>query len=202
MSVNDSTPNSEIPYGYCHCGCGRKTPLATETYKKFGRFKGQPTQFVKGHYVKSREKQLERFWSKVDKSGGDDACWIWTGRVDRNGYGHPWFMGKPQYAHRIAYMLSNERDPAELDVLHSCDNPACCNPLHLSLGTQTDNNADRDAKGRQARGERCGHLKLTDVQVASMRALWETGTYTKKRLSLLFGVSDTHVGHIIAKKLR
>lgn len=72
--------------------------------------------------------------------------------------------GKRMLAHRASYLLLKNEDPGELCVLHKCDNPDCVNPAHLDLGTRADNNADRDAKGRQVRGEEHPFAKLTEAQ--------------------------------------
>jgi hypothetical protein len=92
-----------------------------------------------------------RFWEKVDKPGGADACWLWTGTPDVNGYGKLWWFdhtNKGKFAHRISWELHNGPIPDGLFVLHSCDNPPCVNPKHLFLGTQLDNMRDMVAKGR------------------------------------------------------
>lgn len=97
-----------------------------------------------------------RFWSRVDKSAGDDGCWLWTaartrgyGKININGLAGG-RKGVPQWTHRVAWILTN--GPTDLCVLHACDNPPCCNPAHLFLGTRQDNAADRDAKGRTFNG--------------------------------------------------
>ena len=98
----------------------------------------------------------ERFWAKVDRSGGPDACWIWTGGRKGRGYGEFYKDHRLLGAHRVAWELAIGPIPNGLDCLHSCDNPPCCNPAHLFLGTQADNNADMVAKGRDARGDKNG----------------------------------------------
>lgn len=67
---------------------------------------------------------------------------------------------KHHRAHRIAYMLYHRVEiPADKVIMHSCDNPACVNPFHLSIGTHMDNSIDKVQKGRQAKGRRNGRYK-------------------------------------------
>jgi hypothetical protein len=100
-----------------------------------------------------QERTLPSFWDGVDKSAGNDACWPWKLAINANGYGSFWHTGKCYTASRYAYELANGPIPFGKGyhgnvVMHSCDNRACCNPRHLRIGTQGDNNRDRDAKGR------------------------------------------------------
>lgn len=107
--------------------------------------------------------ELERFWRKVDKSGGPDSCWIWLGFTDRNKYGKfdmalPTSGTKSVYAHRFSWELVNGPIPTgdhhgTMCVLHRCDNPSCCNPSHLFIGTHKDNMYDCIAKGRWRLGK-------------------------------------------------
>lgn len=86
-----------------------------------------------------------RFWEKVDKSGGPDACWPWLGAQTPKGYG----MFDHRGAHRTAWKIANGPIPDGKLVRHLvCDNPPCCNPRHLALGTDADNAADKVAHGR------------------------------------------------------
>lgn len=91
----------------------------------------------------------ERLWGRVDRSAGPDACWPWTGSTS-NGYGVIKFDGVQHYAHRKVAELSG-LVLGDLSVLHRCDNPLCCNPAHLFLGTHDDNMRDMVAKGRHWR---------------------------------------------------
>ncbi len=97
------------------------------------------------------EKSQSIFWSRVDTSGGTDACWPWTARVNSEGYGQFDAANKSGlFAQRVAFELRvRQLVPGEL-VCHHCDNPPCCNPAHLFVGTHLDNNRDRHAKGRSA----------------------------------------------------
>lgn len=114
----------------------------------------------------------DRFWSKVDKSGGPEACWPWTASCDkRNRYGKFWQDGGMRPAHIVAYEEAHGPVPQGMKVLHRCDNPPCCNQLHLFTGTQADNVADMDAKGRRnpTKGSAHHKAKLTEAQVSEIR---------------------------------
>jgi hypothetical protein len=90
-----------------------------------------------------------RFWFKVDTSGGEDACWPWTAHRDSCGYGvFSSRVGKIEHATRTLWEMLTSSHPGQSLVLHRCDNPPCCNPKHLFLGSDADNAADRKTKGR------------------------------------------------------
>lgn len=100
------------------------------------------------------QQRVALFWSRVDVRGPDD-CWPWQLRLTDDGYGDVRFLGKSCRAHRVSFFLTYGRWP-EPCGLHRCDNRPCCNPAHVFEGTHKQNLADRDAKGRQARGDRHG----------------------------------------------
>lgn len=90
----------------------------------------------------------DRFWSRVAIAGKDD-CWEWrAGRVAA-GYGSFYMAGFLYRANRVAWAFHNATDPGDLHVCHTCDNPPCCNPAHLFLGTTQDNMKDMVRKGRR-----------------------------------------------------
>jgi hypothetical protein len=91
----------------------------------------------------------ERFWHKVDRSAGTEACWPWMGGRNDNGYGISTLTGKIMGAHRRAFELTNGAILTDQVVCHACDNPCCCNPAHLWLGTHKENMHDSVAKGRR-----------------------------------------------------
>lgn len=76
----------------------------------------------------------ERFWSKVKKGSGPNACWLWTASCDTKGYG---LIGtgerseRLQKAHRVSWELHNGPIPVGLNVFHRCTNNACVRPEHL-----------------------------------------------------------------------
>lgn len=88
---------------------------------------------------------IDKFWSKVNK-GDPDECWEWLGYKIRSGHGQTSMFGKAIYAHRKAFIIHNGYTPTV--CRHSCDNPPCCNPSHLLDGTQADNVADMNNRGR------------------------------------------------------
>jgi hypothetical protein len=98
----------------------------------------------------------DRFWQQVDV-GEDDACWPWTGHsLDGRGYGRFTFHGRQRKAHQVAWEMTHGpilRQPGDTSyhgtcALHHCDNPPCCNPSHLFLGSHRDNMDDMVRKGR------------------------------------------------------
>lgn len=109
----------------------------------------------------------KRFWAKVDKSGGPDACWPYTGYITPEGYGWA-YTGLPagqqqtHGAHRQAWINTYGPIPKGLQVCHHCDNPPCCNPKHLFTGTNKDNTLDMLHKERHRR-------KLSADQVRQIR---------------------------------
>lgn len=139
---------------------------------------GQPMKYISGHNLNPPQPVEQRFWDKVDKSGGPDACWPWGGSRGARGYGQFALTHEKMVStHRYAYQIAVGDIPAELWVLHRCDNPPCCNPAHLFLGTPTDNVHDMMRKGRdrQPLGSQHGCAKLTEDDVWLMRLMRQGG---------------------------
>jgi len=92
-----------------------------------------------------------RFREKV-ASGSPDECWPWADEVNNRGYGRFLIWQQRQrirlLAHRVAFTIATGRDIGDFVLMHACDNPPCCNPGHLQVGTQVDNMRDALAKGR------------------------------------------------------
>jgi hypothetical protein len=93
-----------------------------------------------------REATAKSFWSKTENQ--PSGCIVWTRSKNPDGYGNLSWNGRNTRAHRVAYALAHGEIPQGMSVLHRCDNPPCCNPAHLFLGTQQDNIRDCVEKGR------------------------------------------------------
>jgi len=90
----------------------------------------------------------EKILSYIDAEGGINACWPWLRHTDKNGYGRLRYQTLRLGAHQWSYLHHVGSIPKGMFVCHSCDNPTCCNPTHLWLGTPQENTKDRDLKNR------------------------------------------------------
>ena len=139
---------------------------------------------------------IDNFWAYVDKSKGKKACWPWTRHIDIEGYGRAVSRKNGNgiiLAHRHAWTFTFGKIPNGLHVLHSCDNPACCNPAHLYLGTHQDNMNDRNRKGRF-------FALLTEDDVRTIRQ-WRAQGMQPGAIGKRFDISQSHVSHICARRI-
>jgi hypothetical protein len=142
---------------------------------------------------------LEALTAKIDKDA-ETGCWHWTGLKDVRGYGriNIWSPAikntKYELAHRASYRLHCGEIPDGMVILHKCDTPSCCNPEHLSIGTQRDNIRDMDQKGRRTvlTGEK--HYKAT----LTVEAVRDIKSMTRRPIEYaeLYGVSRTVICNI------
>jgi len=138
----------------------------------------------------------ERFWEKVDKSG---SCWNWTASIYSNGYGKFSVDRNTVRAHRFSYELKHGQIPANLVIMHSCDNRLCVNPAHLSVGTQFDNVQDMIVKSRQTVGSARKDSKLTEAKILEIRAKYSSETYSQKDLADEYGVAQMTICNIVRR---
>jgi hypothetical protein len=130
----------------------------------------------------------------------ENGCWLWQGYKTPLGYGLITLAdgtrsGRSVPVHRLMYALRHSWPPFGMSVCHLCDVPSCCNPEHLFLGTNVENTADKVKKGRQAKGERVGHAKLTEADIIAIRACRKAGQ-TIESLAVLFGVTTATIWFI------
>lgn len=140
----------------------------------------------------------DRFWLKVDVRE-PDSCWEWTAYRDKTGYGTFGIDGKKERAPRVAWALASGEIPDGLCVLHTCDNPPCCNPKHLFLGTRADNVQDAIRKGRHITGEMVGGSKLTEDNVHLIRHCLDLGCKQRETADV-FRVSEMTISDIKLNK--
>lgn len=131
-----------------------------------------------------------RFVSQCDRRTVDE-CWPWLGAVDHDGYGVIMAEGtkKQLRAHRVAWVFAYGDVPNGLIVCHSCDCPACVNPVHLLLGTHGTNAIDRVGKQRGTRGMDVHTAKLTEDDVRDARCAFRSSRNTTRQLADRYGIT-------------
>lgn len=151
----------------------------------------------------------ERFWSKVNKT---ESCWIWIAGKS-NKYGNFNFNGKQYRVHRLMWESLYGPIPHGMVICHKCDNPPCCNPDHLFIGTQKDNIQDAARKGRirnhmgcnggsefnPTRGENNGLAKLTEPDVKAIRELASQG-HSSWVLAKQYGVDPSAIRQVVKRQ--
>lgn len=174
------------------------------------------------------EADRKRLWAGVDIKTKTE-CWEWKRNKLPSGYGLIWIKDGIKRAHRVAYAASKGDIPALMFVCHSCDNPRCCNPGHLFLGSSQDNVDDCIRKNRHAHGETHGsakdmsylrrgdehhyrahpelikfgsksaNAKLKEDDIRKIRVMSAQGQ-TQKQISEAFGVTESNIGYILMGK--
>lgn len=148
------------------------------------------------------ENTISRFESKVDRSGGEDACHWW--RAGRRGrpptlYGQFWLDGVPMYAHRVAWIIAVGPVPDDVLIRHSCDQPLCVNPRHLAAGTPLDNMHDRIEHGAgYAHGEQHHNARLTQDLITEAIKLRGEG-WIWKDVAAAVGTSQSAIERAVRK---
>lgn len=176
---------------------------------------------MKGYTWSKYASVEDRFLAKISKT---DACWLWTATKDQKGYGRFGMVINKKYisgyqAHRASWILFEGSIPDGMSVLHSCDKTSCVNPEHLYLGTHRDNMDDRVARGTRkgkglgpryelrkpnlaVQGERHWNVKLSDEDVAIIRAIYAVGEAGQKTLAKCYSVSKQHISKLIRRERR
>lgn len=125
----------------------------------------------------------------------DTGCKPWPLGKDKDGYGYYAINGKTYIAHRLLYGLVNPGDFQGLVVMHSCDNRACCNIHHLSIGTISENTLDMVRKRRNVKGSSVGTAKLTEEQATEIRSKYPSKSSLE--LASEYGVCKQTICNVI-----
>lgn len=186
----------------CVCDCGNEHVVFAQMLKRGTTHCGCERY--------SKRSVADRFWEKVERRGPDE-CWEWIGArsAGKFNYGRFGFStsrpcASTRNAHTVAWELDRGRKlPRGKVVRHRCDNPPCCNPKHLVMGTQKQNVADMIRRGRQAkgaikRGSAHGMSILTESIVLAMRAEYAAGA-TAKSLAEKYGVGHATAAQAISR---
>lgn len=158
-----------------------------------------------------RGEKIDKLMKGIVKE--DNGCWVWVKGRFSKGYGAVVIGNKTMGTHRLAYLLFKGPLKKGKNVCHHCDNPPCCNPDHLFLGTHADNQRDKCNKGREARGKACvqinpatgernGNAKLTDKQVVLIREEYNGKYGSMARLAKEHGVSVDQIRNVVRGNAR
>lgn len=143
-------------------------------------------------YPVQPKNSIDTILSRVNKLC-NNHCWEWQGAKNNDGYGLIRYRGKRQGVHRVVYELMVGNIPKDYYVCHKCDNPSCCNPDHLFIGTPTENQIDCQMKNRNP------HAKINFQQALEIKNLIKNGV-TRKDVANQFNLSYTHVCEIFRGK--
>lgn len=136
------------------------------------------------------------FWRVCGVTANPDKCWEWQRGGTKAGYGLLTISGHTQYAHRLAWQLANGRPPRKaMEILHSCDNPPCCNPNHLREGTHAENMAEALERGRMEIGSARFNTHLTEDDVRTIRRKLADGA-VGQRIAEEYAISPAAVSSI------
>lgn len=167
----------DIALGFCQCGCGMRTNIATRTVTRNGYIKGQPIRFIRNH--RKKLDHLVRF--TIAESG----CWLWIGPLNNKGYG----TFNRKYAHRVFYEQYKGPIPNDLELDHLCRNTACVNPDHLEPVTHAINL------------RRSKNAKLTDAEVLEIRKLAEDGL-SSSQIASRYRINPSYAWRIMSGERR
>lgn len=147
----------DIPYGYCHCGCGEKTEPCPYTARSIGWVRGEPKRYIHGHQSRKSGPKY-----RAEDRGYTTPCWIFTGHITKKGYGQMRLPGdstRMYPAHRVFYMQHKGPIPDGKQLDHLCRVRECVNPDHLEPVTNLENSR----RGAKAKLDRAAVLEIRNT---------------------------------------
>lgn len=128
------------------------------------------------------------------------GCLEWNkGRLP-TGYGQYWITNKSWLVHRLVAMLVHGLPEHNQMALHSCDNPPCINPNHLSWGSHSENMKQMWARGRVPERPVRLDRKITFEDAEEARQLYAQGGYSYLSLGNKYGLSNRAMGDLLMRK--
>lgn len=171
--------NEAVARGWCH-----KHYYAARKY-------GDPTKLVlKQHHGKTLAERIEIYTKRTED------CWLWIGYRDPQGYGRLNVGNRPLLAHRLSYEQKYGSIPDGKILCHKCDNPQCVNPDHMFVGTQADNIADMEHKGRARKVGRAGSKHSMAVLSEAQARKIKFGQEPASKMADRYGVTTTTIYEI------
>ena len=177
----------------CRCECGREVVVSS---KHLGRGTFSCGCLAADNAAARCASRAVSFEDRLKRV--PSGCLEWQGSRDRRGYGTLRAGKKDHKAHRVAYERAFGPISDGRYVCHTCDNPPCCEPAHLFLGTPADNVADMRRKGRGTRGVTMAAAKVNDHAVRQIRLLAQQGV-TQQAIADAFGINQTTVSKIVLR---
>ncbi len=167
-----------------------QSKYCSKHYKRWYRY-GDP--------LRERPTVIERFFDKIELIPFS-SCWYWMGHLDKDGYGSMKIKKKVVRAHRYSYAVHNGPILDGRIIMHSCDNPSCVNPSHLSAGTNAENSRDMVKKGRTNApyGESAHNSKLKNTDVIKIKEL--SVALSQSKIARIFCIDQSSVSRIISGK--
>jgi hypothetical protein len=177
--------NPSVVPGYCRCGCGSWVGFwENNNNRSQGYIKGEPKQFVHGHYAKW-EGNLRPDYAVEDR-GFDTPCWVWQKSKTASGHGQLRVGKRIVLAHRHYYEREKGPIPEGMRIAHLCGVRACVNPAHLEVVSVKES------------VRRSASTKLSKSQVENIRReASDTGYYEKLRIARKYGISHKQVYGIL-----
>ncbi len=170
--------STDQPYGFCWCGCGRRTKTAPQTSSNYGHVWGEPKRYLKGHSGRKRP---------IPAIDPETGCWNWTGTtVGTRGcrYGTIIHNGKRMGAHCHYYEKYVGAIPKGYHVHHRCRNTLCVNPEHLEAISPAEHSRLRLTR------------KLSHEDVREIKRLLSEGNSSRQEIAQRFGITKTYLSHI------